>query len=112
MIDPAYNSLFAKASEGFLQDNIRFLQGVPEQVLDSSIAFKALRREIELVQYPIKVFNFISSLGAGEVIKFLTDEALGSLEDKMMETGESYMTRRNWFGLYPRMRSFMGLEIK
>ena len=112
LIDPAYNSLFAKASEGFLQDNIRFLQGVPEQILDSSIAFKALRREIELVQYPIKVFNFISSLGAGEVIKFLTAEALGYLEDKMMETGESYMTRRNWFGLYPRMRSFMGLEIK
>ncbi|AQZ93706.1 hypothetical protein ACFSB1_08055 [Halopseudomonas phragmitis] len=112
VIDPAYNALFAVPNEGFLQDNIRFLQGVPEAVLDSGIAFKALRREIELIQYPLKVFNFISSLGAGEVARFLTDEALNYLEDKMTDVGEGYLTRRNWFGMYPRLRQFMGLEIK
>ncbi|MGI6408624.1 MAG: hypothetical protein ACOX0Y_08030 [Thiopseudomonas sp.] len=112
VIDPAYNSLFAMTGEGFLQDDIRYLNGVPEIILDTSITFKALRREIALIQYPLKVFEFISSFGSGEIIRYLTDEAVSYMEDKMVESGKSYMTRKSWFGMYPRMRRFMGLEIK
>lgn len=112
VIDPAYNSLFAVANEGFLQDDIRYLTGIPEVILDASIGIKSLRREIELIQYPLKVFEFISSFGTGEIVRYLTDEAIGYIEDKMVDSGKSYMTRRNWFGMYPRMRRFMGLEIK
>ena len=112
VIDPAYNSLFAMADEGFLQDDIRYLSGVPEIILDTSITFKALRKEIALIQYPLKVFEFISSFGSGEIIRYLTDEAISYMEDKMVDSGKSYMTRKNWFGMYPRMRRFMGLEIK
>lgn len=112
IIDPAYNSLFANTDEGFLQDNIRYLTGVPEMVLDASIAIKSLRNEIELIQYPLKLFEIISSFGAGEVVRYLTDEAIGYIEDKMVDSGKTYMTRKNWFGMYPRMRHLMGLEIK
>lgn len=112
IIDPAYNSLFAVTNEGFLQDDIRYLTGIPEAVLDASIAIKSLRREIELIQYPLKLFEIISSLGAGELVRYLTDEAVGYIEDKMVDSGKSWMTRKNWFGMYPRMRRFMGLEIK
>ena len=112
IVDPAYNSLFAHPSEGFLQDDIRYLSGLPEVVLDAGIVFKALRREIELIQYPLKLFNIISSLGSGEIVRYLTDEAISYIEDKMTESGKSYITRKNWFGMYPRMRRFMGLEIK
>lgn len=112
VIDPAYNSLFAMTDEGFLQDNIRYLNNVPEIVLDTSITFKALRNEIALIQYPLKMFEIISSFGAGEIVRYLTDEAISYMEDKMIDSGKSYMTRRNWFGMYPRMRRFMGLEIK
>ncbi|SDT16751.1 hypothetical protein SAMN05216198_3862 [Halopseudomonas litoralis] len=112
IIDPAYNSLFAIPNEGFLQDDIRYLTGVPEVILDASIGFKSMRREIELIQYPLKVFEFISSFGAGEIVRFLTEEAIGYIEDKMVDGGKTYMTRKNWFGMYPRMRRFMGLEIK
>lgn len=112
LIDPAYNSLFAKTDEGFLQDDIRYLSGVPEILLDTSIAIRSLRKEISLVSYPIKMFEFISSFGSGELLRYLTDEAIDYVEDKMVSTGHSYMTRKNWFGMYPRMRQFMGLEIK
>lgn len=112
IIDPAYNSLFALPEEGFLQDDIRYLTGIPEVILDTSIGIKSLRREIELIQYPLKVFEFISSFGAGEIVRYLTDEAVGYIEDKMVDSGKTYMTRKNWFGMYPRMRRFMGLEIK
>lgn len=112
IIDPAYNSLFAVTNEGFLQDDIRYLTGIPEVILDAGVAIKSLRREIELIQYPLKVFEIISSLGAGELVRYLTDEAIGYIEDKMVDSGKSWMTRKNWFGMYPRMRRFMGLEIK
>lgn len=112
IIDPAYNSLFANTSEGFLQDDIRYLTGVPEVVLDASIAIKSLRNEIQLIQYPLKLFEIISSFGTGEIVRYLTDEAIGYIEDKMVDSGKTYMTRKNWFGMYPRMRRFMGLEIK
>ncbi|MFZ2289044.1 MAG: hypothetical protein WAV92_05170 [Halopseudomonas yangmingensis] len=112
VIDPAYNSLYAMPSEGFLQDNIRHLQGLPEQLLDVGIAFRALRREIALIQYPLRLFEFISSAGAGELARYLTDEAMNFIEDKLVDSGHDYMTRRNWFGMYPRLRRYMGLEIK
>ena len=112
VIDPAYNSLFAVTNEGFLQDDIRYLTGIPEIILDTSIGFKTLRKEIALIQYPLNVFEFISSFGSGEIIRYLTDEAISYMEDKMVDSGKSYMSRKNWFGMYPRMRRFMGLEIK
>lgn len=112
VIDPAYNSLFALNNEGFLQDDIPYLTGLPEVILDTSIGLKTLRKEIALIQYPLKVFEFISSFGAGEIVRYLTDEAISYMEDKMVDSGKSYMTRKNWFGMYPRMRRFMGLEIK
>ncbi|PRB84456.1 hypothetical protein [Pseudomonas sp. MYb185] len=112
VVDPAYNSLFAVTNEGFLQDDIRYLTGIPEIILDTSIGFKTLRKEIALIQYPLKVFEFISSFGSGEILRYLTDEAISYMEDKMVDSGKSYMTRKNWFGMYPRMRRFMGLEIK
>lgn len=112
VIDPAYNSLFAMPNEGFLQDNIRFLDGVPEILLDSGVAFRALRREIQLIQYPIRLFEIITSAGAGELLRYLTDEAVGYIEDKLIDGGHELMNRRNWFGMYPRLRRFMGVEMK
>lgn len=112
VIDPAYNSLFAASGEGFLQDDIRYLGGVPEILLDATVSIKSLRREISLIQYPLRVFEFISSFGAGEILRYLTDEAVGYMEDKLVESGHDYLTRRNWFGMYPRLRRFMGLEVK
>ncbi len=112
VIDPAYNSLFAVTNEGFLQDDIRYLTGIPEIILDTSIGFKTIRKKIALIKYPLKMFEFISSFGAGEIARFLTDEAISYMEDKLVDSGQTYMTRKNWFGMYPRMRRFMGLEIK
>lgn len=112
VIDPAYNSLFAITDEGFLQDDIRYLSGIPEVILDTSIGLKTMRKQIALIKYPLKVFEFISSFGAGEIVRYLTDEALEYMEDKLVTSGQTYMTRKNWFGMYPRMRRVMGLEIK
>lgn len=112
IIDPAYNSLFAIKGEGFLQDNIKLISGVPDIILDSGVLFKSLKNEIKLIEYPLKAFEIISSLGAGEVVKYLTEEALDYVEDKMTDKGEKYLTRKNWFGMYDKMTNKIGMEMK
>lgn len=112
VINPAYNSLFALQGEGFLQDEIKYLHQVPQVLLDSSITFKAFRKEIRYIKYPLKAFEIISNLGAGEIIKVFTDEALNYIEDKLVESGQEYFSRKNWFGLYHKLREKIGLELK
>tara|TARA_B110000902_G_scaffold87072_1_gene103433 strand:- start:687 stop:1646 length:960 start_codon:yes stop_codon:yes gene_type:complete len=112
IIDPSYNSLFAIEGEGFLQDNIKVINSIPEIILDSGVVFKSLRNEIKYIKYPIKAFELISSFGAGEIAKFLTDEALGYIEDKFKDKGENYLSRKNWFGMYDLMKNKIGLEVK
>lgn len=112
VIDPAYNSLFAMEGEGFLQDDIKYISGVPEIILDAGISFKALRNEIELIEYSLQVFEIISTLGASELYKILTDQALDYIEGKLSEQGQNYFNRKNWFGMYNKMKTTIGLEIK
>jgi len=112
IIDPAYNSLFVNSKESFVQDNIKILDKIPERILSSGVTFNSLRNEIELIEYPIKVFEIITTLGTTELFKILTDEALGYIEDKTKETSISFLSRKNWFGLYPILSKKMGLEIK
>jgi len=112
VIDPAYNSLFVKPQESFIQDNIRILDKIPEKILSTGVTFNALRKEIELIEYPIKAFEIISTLGTTELLKFLTDEALSYIEDKTQDKTISFLSRKNWFGLYPILSKKMGLEIK
>lgn len=112
IIDPAYNSLFAIKGEGFLQDNIKFINNIPEIILDSGVVLKSLRNEIEYIEYPIKAFELITSFGASELVKFITDEALGYIEDKFQDKGIEYISRKNWFGMYNLMKNKIGLEVK
>ena len=112
VIDPAYNSLFALQGEGFLQDNIKYIGAVPAMILDAGVAYKSLREEVALIEYSLKLFEIVSTLGTTELYKWLTDQALDYLEDTMTERGQDYITRRNWFGLYRKMRTAIGLEIK
>ena len=112
IVDPSYNSLFINSGEGFVQDNIETLLHIPEKILSAGVTYKSLRKEIELIDYPIKAFEIISSLGTTELAKIITDEALGYIEDKTKDSGISFFSRKNWFGLYPKLRSKMGIEIK
>lgn len=112
IIDPSYNSLFINSNEGFLQDKIPVLNKIPEKLLDSTILFKSLRTEIELIEYPIKLFQVIMTSGSSELIKLLTDEAIDYMEDKAEDKGLEFLSRKNWFGFYPTLVNKMGLEIK
>lgn len=112
VINPAYNSLFAAKGEGFLLDDIKVLKDFPEKILDAGVVYKSLKNEIELVQYPYKAFEFITTLGATDLLKFITDEAMGYIEDKCQDSAEKHFTRKNWFGMYPKMQQFLGLELK
>lgn len=112
IIDPAYNSLFVNSKESFVQDNIKIVDKIPERILSSGVTFNSLRNEIELIEYPIKAFEIITTLGTTELFKILTDEALEYIEDKIEETSISFLSRKNWFGLYPILSKKMGLEIK
>ncbi len=112
VIDPSYNSLFVNKGEGFVQDNIETLLNIPEKILSAGVSYKSIRKEIELIDYPIKAFEIISSLGSTELLKIITDEALGYIEDKTKDTSLSFFSRKNWFGLYPVLRNKMGVEIK
>ncbi len=112
IIDPAYNSLFAASGEGFLQDDIKFINSFPEVFLDSMVSFKALRDEIGYLDYPLKAFEIITSLGSLDVLKLITDEALGYIEGKFSDAGKNYFSRKNWFGMYNVMKTKIGLEVK
>lgn len=112
VIDPAYNSLFAVEGEGFLQDNIKVINNIPDAILDSGVVLKSLRNEIKYIEYPIKAFELITSFGSGEIVKFLTDEALSYVEDKFQDKGSKYLSRKNWFGMYDLMKNKIGLEVK
>lgn len=112
VIDPSYHALFVDSGEGFLQDHIKHLSGLPRGFLDASLSMKALRREFTVLAAPYKLFQLVSSLGAGELLKFLADEALDYVEDKASDKGLDFVSRKNWFGLYPKLRNYIGLEIK
>jgi hypothetical protein len=112
VVDPAYNSLFAKEGEAFLQDNIKCINSVPEIILDAGVSYKSLRKEIELVEYAFKIFEIISTLGVTELSKVITDQAMDYVEGKMSERGENYFSRKNWFGMYQKMQRAIGLELK
>ncbi|KOO01835.1 hypothetical protein [Vibrio nereis] len=112
VVNPSYNSLFATKGEGFLLDDIKVLKDVPEKILDVGVVYKSLKNEIELVQYPYKAFEIITTLGATDLLQFITDEAMGYIEDKCKESAARTFTRKNWFGMYPKMQQFLGLELK
>lgn len=112
IIDPAYNSLFVNPNESFIQDNIQMLDKIPEKILSGLVTINSLKNELELIEYPVKAFEIITSLGSTELFKIITDEALGYIEDKATEKGMSFLSRKNWFGLYPKLSKKMGIEIK
>ncbi len=108
IIDPAYNSLFIYSGEGFIQDNIKILDKIPAQILSAGVTFNALRNEIELIKYAYDKFELISTFGQLELAKFITGKAISFIEDEML----SFSSRKNWYGLYPKLATKMGLEVK
>ncbi len=112
IIDPAYNSLFINNSESFIQDNINVLDKIPEKILSGMVTINSLKNEIELIEYPLKAFEIVTTIGTTELFKIITDEALSYIEDKATGKGISFLSRKNWFGLYPILKNKLGLEIK
>ena len=112
IINPSYNSLFANKGEGFLLDDIKLLTHVPQKILDVGVTYKSLKKEMDLIKYAYKAFELITTLGSVELTKLITDEALGYIEDKMQDTAVKSLTRKNWFGMYPKMQRVIGLELK
>jgi len=112
LINPAYNSLFINEREAFAQDRMKVLDAIPQQLLSPGILIRSLRREYEHIQTAVKLFQLVTSLGKVELLKLLTDEALGYLEDKAKEKGVSLLSRSNWFGLYPKLQNMVGVEVK
>lgn len=112
IVDPSYNSLFVKPGETFVQDRIKVLDNIPNQLLQAGVIIKSLRKEIELIQFMLEIAIFIKSLGTEELLKVLTEEAIGYAEDKLIEKGFQKLSRKNWFGLYPVLTKKMGIEFK
>lgn len=112
VIDPAYNSLFAAKGEGFLQDNIKIINNLPPQLLNSTLTIKSFKDEIDYIRNVADMFEIIFSLGTTELAKLVTDEALNFIEDKLQEKGENYLTKKNWFGMYNVLTRKIGLEFK
>lgn len=112
VVDPAYNSLFIHKGETFVQDNIRVIERFPVALLNAGAHIKSLRREMSLLSYSYRLFELVSSLAVGDLARYLTEEALDYVESKAIDHGYEKLARKNWFGLYPKMRQYMGVEIK
>lgn len=111
IVDAAYNSLFVRRGEAFAMDRIKVLGNLPTPLLSGSVNLRNYRREIGHLRTGARVFSFISSLATEEILRALTDAAVGYLEDKAQEKGLGWFDRRNWFGLYPRLVNQIGVEI-
>ena len=111
IVDAAYNSLFVRRGEAFAMDRIPVLGGLPTAFLSGTVNLRNYRREIGHLRTGARVFSFISSLATEEILRALTDAAVGYLEDKAQDKGMGWFDRRNWFGLYPRLINQIGVEI-
>lgn len=112
LIDPAYNKLFVRDSEGFVQDQIEVFDKLPSIIVDSGISLRKHREKIELIQNLWEGFEFISSLGSTSLIEILTDKAQDYIESTLEERGLKHFSRKNWYGMYGKMANMMGVEIK
>lgn len=112
VVDTAYHGLFVKKGEAFAADRIAFMGNIPAPLLDAGLSIRTLRREKELLDYAIKGFDLVTAFGAGEITRFLAAEAADYIESKLQDTSMGWLTRRNWFGLYPRLTRSIGVEVR
>ncbi|WP_297801838.1 hypothetical protein [uncultured Brevundimonas sp.] len=112
VIDACYNGLFVASGEAFVMDRIPVLDNVPVSLLSVGVGAVAFSEQRKLFEYALKGFDLVTAFGAGQLVEFLTDEAASFVENKLQDTSFKWATRRNWFGLYPRLTQSMGIEIR
>ncbi|MCG7592228.1 MULTISPECIES: hypothetical protein [unclassified Halomonas] len=112
VVDASYNGLFVGEGEAFVMDRIQVLSRLPLWLLDTGISIGSRREELATLKAGYDLFNFISTLGTEELASILADKALEYAEEKAKAHGVSWCERRNWFGLYPKLTRFMGVELK
>jgi hypothetical protein len=112
VVDASYNGLFVGEGEAFVMDRIQVLSRLPLWLLDTGISIGSRREELATLKAGYDLFNFISTLGSEELASILADKALEYAEEKAKAHGVSWCERRNWFGLYPKLTRFMGVELK
>jgi len=111
VIDTSYNALFVTRGEAFAMDRIRILGGLPVALLDATVEIRNYRKQIDHIFTAARVLSFAYTAGTDGIAKALSDVALEVLEDKAKDLGMTWLDRRNWFGLYPRLTSTIGVEI-
>lgn len=112
IIDTSYNYVYTGTSDAFIQDDIKYLSVFPIELFEGAVSIKRHREKIENIKFYIDLIQFVSSLGTDQIMKVIANEALEYLEDKAVEKGFEILSRRNWFGLYPKLRNHMGVEVK
>lgn len=112
VIDASYNGLFVGEGEAFVMDRIALLSHLPRWLLDTGISIGSRREELATLKAGYDLFSFISTLGSEELASIIADKALEYAEEKAKASGISWCERRNWFGLYPKLTRFMGVELK
>jgi len=112
VIDACYNGLFVASGEAFVMDRIAVLDRLPPALLNLGVGAVAFSEQKKLFDYALKGFDLITAFGAGQLVEFLTEEAASFVENKLQDTSFNWATRRNWFGLYPRLTQSMGIEIR
>lgn len=112
VVDASYNGLFVGECEAFVMDRIVGLSQLPGWLLKTGVTVGSHREELAMLKAGYDLFSFISTLGSEELAKVIADKALEYAEDKAKSKGASWCERRNWFGLYPKLTNFMGVELK
>jgi hypothetical protein len=112
VIDTSYNSLFVRKGEGFLQDEVKYLEKIPAPILDHTMSLMSVRNEIGLISDVYDSFETITSFGANDLVDIVAEKALDYIEDKMADKGSSLLKRKHWFGMRPILQKKIGLEIK
>jgi len=88
------------------------LDRIPNKILDVAVTIKSLREEIELLSFIWESVVFIRSAGAEDLLRVVTKKAIDYIEDRFLNNGFEMLSRKNWFGLYPKLARKMGIEFK
>jgi len=111
LIDPAYNHMFVKSGEGFVQDRIKVFSNLPTSVINSGMTLRQHKQKIELILEVWDILNLIHSFGSTTIYDILEDKALDYIESKLVDSGKNFLTRKNWYGMYNKMSNSLGVEV-
>lgn len=108
IVDPSYYGLFVEHKEGIINDEIKYLEKLPNIVLKLNLKYKSYEDELEYIDFAFKMIKIILTHGSDLVL----DEVGDFFKEKFSDKAINKIYEKNWFGFYDKFLNKMGIELK